>query len=130
MARRPSKHPTELELAILKVLWKQSPLSVREVREILRPTRKLAHTSVMTMLSIMVGKGYLRREKQGNSYVYEPTEPRKATRRKMLRDLVDRVFDGSAASVMTNLIETGELDEDEVRELRKLLKRIEKEASR
>jgi predicted transcriptional regulator len=122
MARPASKHPTELELEILKVLWEKSPLSVREVREALLATRRLAYTSVMTIMNIMVDKGYLRREKEGPSFVYEPVARRDATVRRMLKDLVDRVFNGSAAAAMVNLLESSDLDKDELQRLRKLLK--------
>ena len=127
MARRASRHPTELELEILKVLWEEGPQPVREVREALRGTRTLAYTSVMTMMNIMVDKGYLSREKTGPSYVYRPEVSRKVTVRRMLRDMVNRVFDGSAAAVMVNLLESSDLDEGEVRELRELLKRKSEE---
>ena len=123
MARPRSKHPTELELAILKVIWEQGPQRVREVRQGLRPTRKLAYTTVMTMMNIMVDKGYLSRQKQGPSYVYQPEVSRKTTVRRILRDMVNRVFDGSAAAVMVNLLESADLDEAETRKLRQLLKR-------
>ena len=127
MARPASKHPTELELAMLKIIWTENPLSVRQVRDALAPTRKLAYTSVMTIMNIMVRKGYLKRKKKGAGYLYQPRITRKATTRRMLRDLVDRVFDGSAASVILNLLESAELDEAEIVKLRGLLKRRARE---
>ncbi len=123
MARPRSKHPTELELAILKVIWEQGPQPVKEVRQGLRPARKLAYTTVMTMMNIMVDKGYLSREKKGARYVYQPEVSMKTTMRGILRDMVNRVFDGSAAAVMVNLLESADLDEAETRKLRQLLKR-------
>ena len=122
MARPASKHPTELELEILKVLWDRSPLTVRDVREALLPARRLAYTSVMTIMNIMVDKGYLRRDKEGASFAYRPVVSRKLTTRRMLRDLVDRVFDGSTAAAMVNLLESSDLDRAELRRLRDLLK--------
>jgi predicted transcriptional regulator len=67
MARSGSKHPTELELQILKVHWRTSPLPVRDVRARLETDagRVLSHSSVITILNIMVRKGYLRRKKEG-----------------------------------------------------------------
>ena len=121
MARRPSKYPTELELEILKVLWRDGPATVRHVRQALAPKRKLAHTSVITVMNIMVGKGYLDREKVRGSYVYRPLITQEATTRRMLDDLVTRAFDGSAAAVVLNLLETSDLDAEEVRRIRKML---------
>lgn len=130
MSRPPSKHPTELELEILKILWRDGPSPVREVREALRPVRVLAYTSVMTVMKIMVDKGYLARRKEGASYVYRARAREDATKRGMLRDLVDRAFEGSAASVMQNLLGQGELDAAELQELRELLERKSEEARR
>jgi BlaI family transcriptional regulator, penicillinase repressor len=121
MARPASKYPTELELEILKVLWRDGPASVRQVRDALEPFRDLAYTSVMTVMNIMAEKGYVRRGKQGGGYVYRPRIKQESTVRGMLRDLVDRAFDGSAAALMVNLLETGDLDAEELRRLRELV---------
>jgi len=129
MARPASKHPTELELEILKILWRDGPGNVRAVRDALAPSRELAYTSVMTIMNIMTKKGSLRRAKEGASYVYRPRVTEKATGRRMLGDLMDRVFDGSAKAVMLSLLETSDMDDEEIRELRSLLKRKPKEAS-
>lgn len=123
MARRPSKHPTELELEVLKVLWRDGASSVREVREALADFRDLAHTSVMTVMNIMTRKGYLKRSKQGKSHIYRARVSQEETTLGMLGDLVDRVFDGSAMAAVVNLLETGDIDESELAELRRLIHR-------
>ena len=70
MARQVSKHPTELELEILKVLWRNGPLTGRDVRDCLAiETRDLAYTSVMTVMGIMEDKGYLKRKKSGKTFM-------------------------------------------------------------
>ena len=129
MPRHPSSHPTELELEILKILWRDGPQSVRDVRDALEPFRDLAYTSVMTMMNIMRDKGYLKRTKQGGCYVYRPCVTRESTLQGMLGDMVERVFDGSAASLMVNLLETEDIDPDELKELRKRINRKAKEQS-
>ena len=122
MARPGSRHPTELELEILKVLWRGGPLPVSRVREALAPFRELAITSVTTIMNIMVRKGYLRREKSDGSFKYGPRVSERATAGRMLKDIVDRVFDGSAAVAVARLLETGELDEAELKRVRALLR--------
>ena len=122
MARPTSRHPTELELEILKILWRKSPLPPRDVRDLLVGFRDLAYTSVVTIMNIMVGKEYLSRRKTGPCFVYKPRISEATTTRRMLRDLTDRAFNGSAAAVMVNLLEDADLDEAKVRELRALLK--------
>ena len=121
MPRPASKHPTELELAILKILWKKSPASVREVREALDGFRKLAYTSVMTIMNIMTRKKYLKRIKKGKTFAYTPLVSETETTRGILTDIVERLFDGSTATAMLNLLETSDIDKNELIELKKLI---------
>jgi BlaI family transcriptional regulator, penicillinase repressor len=129
MARTGSNYPTELELEILKILWDTSPLPVRDVRARLaeQAGRPLSHSSVITMLNIMVRKGYLRRRKEGKSLLFTPRVERQSVAGGILGDLLSRVFDGSPSAMVLNLIETADLDADEVAELRRLITRKAKE---
>ncbi len=124
MARPRSEHPTELELQILKVLWDRAPLMVREVREALAAAgRDIAHTSVITTLNTMVAKRYLRRQKAGKAFLFAPRVGREEVTGRMLGDVVDRVFDGSAAAVMLSLFDRADLDAAELKELRRAIDR-------
>lgn len=127
MARPPSKHPTELELEILKILWRDGPLSARAVRDLLEPFRDLTYTSVITIMNIMVRKKYLRRSKADVGYLYKARITQASTTGGMLRDLVDRAFDGSVATLMVNLLESSEMNPAELAQLRELLERKTKE---
>ncbi len=129
MARPGSEHPTELELEILKVLWDQTPLPVREVRVRLEEQagRTLSHSSVITMLNIMVRKGYLKRRKQGKAFLFTPKVKRDSVAGGIMGDLLSRVYDGSPSAMVLNLIETADLDADELAELRRLIGRKAKE---
>ena len=127
MARPASKHPTELELEILKILWKGEPLSGRQIRDALEPVRDLTYTSVMTVLGIMEEKKYVRRRRVGGNYVYSAKLGQQAASQGMLRDVVERVFDGSAVTAMINLLDVSEVDPDELRRLRKLIQEKAKE---
>ena len=119
MPRPESDHPTELELEILKVLWKESPLPVREVRARLKADadRPLAHSSVITMLNIMHRKGFLRRRKDGKAFLFSPKVGKDRVTGKMMGDWLSRVFNGSPPAMVLNLIETADLDADELAEL-------------
>lgn len=124
MARPESKHPTELELEILKILWDESPLPVRDVRRHLdKAVRPLTHSSVITMLNIMYRKGFVSRRKEGKSFLFWPKLTREVVAGGILGDLVARVFNGSPSAMVLNLIETADLDSDELAELRKLIAR-------
>jgi BlaI family transcriptional regulator, penicillinase repressor len=116
MARRTSEHPTQLELEILKVLWDRSPLSARDVRDRLKQqsARDLAYSSVITVLNIMVRKGYLKRHKEGKAFLFEPSVDRQSVAGGMTGDLLSRLFDGSASAMVLNLIETADLDAGEL----------------
>ncbi|MHC4718563.1 MAG: BlaI/MecI/CopY family transcriptional regulator [Planctomycetota bacterium] len=126
MARPTSRHPTELELEILKVLWRRGPLPVRTVRDELAGFRDLATTSVITVMNIMVEKGYLARRKAGRSFIYEPRVAEGTVTGGMLRDLIARAFGGSTEVMMLNLLASDELDRTEIGRLRRLLGRTTK----
>lgn len=129
MARPPSEQPTELELEILKVLWEDSPLPVREVRQRLAADagRELTHSSVITMLNIMVRKGFLRRRKEGKAFLFSPKVPKEDVTGSFVGDLLSRVFDGSPQALVLNLLETADIDADEMAEIRRLINRKTKE---
>jgi len=127
MPKRMSEHPTELELLILQVLWEESPLPVGDVQERLakgRAKRDLTYSTVITVLNVMVRKQYLKREKLGKAFLYSPLVSEESVGQGMLGDIVDRVFDGSASSVMMNLLEKRDMDPEELKEIRKMINRI------
>jgi len=130
VARPVSRHPTELELEILKILWDRGPLPTSEIRGALAEgdsARALAHTSVITILNIMVRKKYLRRTKSGAAYLFHPRVERPDVAGSMLEDLLNRVFDGSATSLMLNLLERADLDDEDIRSLRRMIRRKARE---
>ncbi len=124
MSRPPSEHPTELELQILKLLWERSPRTVREVRDALAEQgRDLAHTSVITSLGTMVEKGQVKKldPTVGKAFRYTPSLAHHEVSQEMLGDFINRVFDGSTETLMLNLFDSQDLDEDEIKRLRRLL---------
>jgi BlaI family transcriptional regulator, penicillinase repressor len=128
MARPRSTYPTELELEILKILWQDGPRTVEQVRESLAAgQRELTHSSVITVMNIMVRKKYLTRKKQGRAFQYRARVSEKEINRGMLGNLVDRVFGGSAAATMLELLQTTDLDAGELKEIRRMIDRIARE---
>ena len=121
MARPASRHPTELELEILKIIWRDGPSTVRQVRDALAVKRKLAHTSVITIMTIMIDKGYLTRSKKDGKHVYRAKVSRRATTRQMLKDLMARAFDGSPSAMMMNLLESSDIDAEELERVREYI---------
>ena len=121
MTRPTSKHPTELELEILKVLWRLGPLPVKKVRKELVSFRKLAHSSVTTIMNIMLDKGYLEKAKTGQSYTYSPLIEQRPTTGGMLKDLLNRAFSGSASALVMNLLDDSKVDQAELSKIKMLL---------
>ncbi len=121
MTRPSASHPTALELEILKVLWRRGPSTVGEVRDALSATRKLAYTSIMTIMGIMTRKGYLVRARKGRAFVYRAKVSEGRTVRDMVGDLVKRAFGGSHRAALVHLLETSELEGADLEELRRLI---------
>lgn len=121
MARSASLHPTDGELEILRVLWAAGPSALSSVCETLREEREVATTTVATMLSLMQGKGLVKRQGAGRGALWLAAVTHKKAARGMVRKLVDGVFDGSADRLVTHLVEGGQLTPGQLAELRQLI---------
>jgi predicted transcriptional regulator len=108
---------TPLELEIMKVVWQKKETTVRDVYEVLRERRKVAYTTVMTMMGVLEGKGHLKRRRDERAYVYRPTRPESAALRSMVREFVDRVFDGAAQPLLVQLVKDRRLTRKELEDL-------------
>ena len=110
----------ELQLKILKVLWTCGPSNVAEVRERLGGGR-LAYTTVATMLRKMENRNLVRHREQGRKFIYEAAVAAKEVSRSMADQLVDRIFDGSLSATVSHLLETREVDPEELARLEKMI---------
>ena len=93
--RRPHGTLTTQELAIMKVIWRLGSATVREVYEALRENRRVAYTTVMTMMNILESKGYLKKEKDERAFRYRPARAEQETISSSVSEFVDSVFDGA-----------------------------------
>jgi predicted transcriptional regulator len=118
-----SKTLTEQELEIMKIVWDRGSATVRDVYETLLERRRVAYTSVMTMMNILEQKGHLKRKQVDRAYLYESTKPRAQVTRGMVREFVDRVFNGSAEPLLLHLIEDEKLTEKDLDEMKRLIRR-------
>src|SRR6185436_20316452 len=100
---------TPQELAIMKVVWRLETATVRDVYEALRKARPIAYTTVMTMMKVLEDKGYLQKTMVERAHVYKPTKPRSQVVVAMVRDFVDRVFDGASGSLLLHLAKDARL---------------------
>jgi len=120
-AKAPRRLLTPQELEIMKVVWERPTTSVRDVYEELRTRRRIAYTTVMTLMQILERKGHLKRTVDGRRHLYRPAKPRRQTVSALLRDFVDRVFNGSARPLLLHLAGDGKVSKADLEALRQLL---------
>lgn len=113
------RKPTDAELAILRVLWARGPSTVRDVAEAM--DREGAYTTVLKLLQIMTDKGLVRRDESARTHVYKATASEDQTKRQLVADLLDKVFEGSAAKLVLQALSTRTASPEEIEEIRKLL---------
>ena len=123
--RKPSSTLTPQELAIMKVVWRLDRATVRGVYESLRKTRAIAYTTVMTMMNVLEDKGYLQKESDGRAHVYTPTKPRQQVVGAMVRDFIDRVFDGASSSLLLHLAKDSKLTDRQRKAVQKIIQELE-----
>jgi predicted transcriptional regulator len=95
---------------------------VRDVYETMLTRRKIAYTTVMTMMKIMEDKKYLKRRLEGRAYLYEGTRPKKQMIREMVSEFINRVFNGSAEPLVAHLVEERRLSDKELKQITKMVR--------
>jgi predicted transcriptional regulator len=123
MPRRASAHPTEAELEILNVLWEHGASTVRQVHEALQADRKTGLTTTLKLLQVMATKGLVIRDDHGYPQRFRPAAPQQETQSKLLDDLIQRAFGGSAQKLLVRAVRDKKLSGPELREIRDLIDR-------
>ena len=118
--------PTDAELAILRVLWRRGPSTVRQVMDELNRQQPTGYTTVLKMLQIMTDKGLVEREEAGRLHIYKPAQTESETQRQLLSDLLDRAFNGSARQLVLQALSAKPAAPEELAEIRRLLDQLEK----
>lgn len=119
MGRRQSRRPTRAELEILRILWSRGPCTVRDVARELG--REESYTTVLKQLQVMTDKRFVWRDTSARSHVYSARTRASATEGQIVRDLLDRLFDGSAVKLMMCALTAGNVSAQELKELRRLV---------
>jgi predicted transcriptional regulator len=120
--RPKSRTLTEQELEIMKVVWELGTATVRDVYETLLRRRKIAYTTVMTMMNILEGKGYLRKRAEEKAYVYRPSRSKARVVKAMVEDFVQRVFNGSAEPLLVQLVKDRRLSPRDLEKIARVIK--------
>ena len=113
--------PSNSELEILHVLWRKGPQTVRQIHPALRRKREIGYTTVLKTLQVMTEKGLVTRDEAERSHVYRAAVPEKSVKRRVVSDLLDRVFEGSAANLVLQALSTRRASPEDIRRIRKLL---------
>ena len=122
MPRKQTYRLGDLQLRIMKVLWNEGPASVAHVQEEL-DGESLAYTTVATMLRKMEDRGLVRHRENGRRFIYEAAVSETAVSRSMADDLVDRLFEGSLADTVSHLLESRDVDRDELARLERMIRK-------
>jgi len=116
---RSRRKPTDAELGILRVLWTRGASTVREVAEAMG--REGAYTTILKLMQIMTDKGLVKRDDSTRTHVYKATTSEDKMQKQLVTDLLDRVFEGSAAKLVLQALDAGKTSPEELAEIRKLL---------
>ncbi|MGI8988677.1 MAG: BlaI/MecI/CopY family transcriptional regulator [Bryobacteraceae bacterium] len=114
---------TPQELEIMKVVWRLKTVTVRDVYEALLETRKVAYTTVMTMMKILERKKYLKKSSAARAFVYEAAKPQRRVVGAMVQEFVDRVFNGAAQPLLLHLIADQKLSEKDLEEIARVVRK-------
>lgn len=125
MPRPASVHPTEVELQILRILWELGPSPVREIHARLEADKGTNYSTTVKMLSVMLQKGLVKRDEAARPHVYRAALSREKAGRRLLRDLIEKLYDGSASSLVLQALSSGKATKAELAEVRRVLDQME-----
>jgi BlaI family transcriptional regulator, penicillinase repressor len=128
MRKRKLPRPTDAELAILRVLWRLGPSTVRQVQETLNQDRETGYTTVLKLMQIMAEKGLVERDETDRSHVYRASLREEQTQRQLVDDLLERAFGGSARQLVMQALSGKKASAKELAQIRELLNQLERGA--
>ena len=121
MPRKPSPALTDAEARVMAVLWQLETATVGGVVAALAPERTVSYSTVQTILRILEDKGYVAHDKIARAFIYRPVVDARQARRRALRHLATRLFNGSPSLLVMNVLHDEEMDPEELQRLKKLI---------
>lgn len=115
------KRPGKLELQVMKLIWNSGETTVRDVWEKLYPEKRLAYTTVATVMRKLEIKGFLKHYEKDRTYIYRPVVDQDEVSQGLLGDLIDGLFDGSAAKLVNTLIQSEKLTEKDLNQIQRII---------
>jgi len=128
MTRKSPGHPTDAELAILRILWDHGACTVRQVHDRLTPPQPIGYTTVLKTMQIMFEKGLVARDESRRAHLYWAQVTEEQTQQGLVRDLLERAFSGSAARMAMQALSTRKATREEIEQIRQLLDEMSKKA--
>ena len=125
MPRPSSTQPTDVELQILRILWEQGASTAREIHNALAGERETNYSTTVKMLSVMYDKGMVKRDAEVRPQVFQPVASQEKTQRRMLKNLIEKAYDGSAGSLVLHALSSKKTSPEELAEIRRLLGELE-----
>jgi BlaI family transcriptional regulator, penicillinase repressor len=121
MPMKPSPALTDAEARVMAVLWQLETATVGDVVAALAPERTVSYSTVQTILRILEDKGYVVHDKVARAFIYRPVVDERQARRRALRHLATRLFNGSPSLLVMNVLHDEEMDPEELQRLKKLI---------
>ena len=115
----------DTEIEVLQHIWELNEASVSQVHNKIMQDRQVAYTTVMTIMKNLYKKGYLTYRKEGVSYIYSPSKSKESVQSNLIKSLVSKVFKGSPSALVQNLLQNEELSEQERREIKEMIEKME-----
>lgn len=128
MSRGAEFQPTEVELQMLRILWELGPSPVREIHARLNAEKGTNYSTTVKMLSVMLEKGLVKRDENASPHIYRPAISRKSAGKRLVRNLVEKVYDGAAMSLVLQALKSAKASPEELREVRRLLEQMEEKS--
>lgn len=125
MGKQGASQLTEVELQILKILWELGPSPVRDVHARLNAEKGTNYSTSVKMLSVMLEKGLVKRDESASPLIWRAAVTRNSTGKRMVKDLVDKVYDGAAMSLVLHALKSAKASTEELSEVRRLLDELE-----
>jgi predicted transcriptional regulator len=125
MRKSGTVQPTEVELQILRILWELGPSPVREIHARLNADKGTVYSTTVKMLSVMLDKGLVRRDENSSPHIYRAAFTRATAGKRMLSDLIEKVYDGAAMSLVLQALASTQATKEERDEVRRLLDQME-----
>jgi predicted transcriptional regulator len=127
MSEGPS--PTPVELAILQAVWELGPCTVRQIHDALKPARDTGYSTTLKMVQVMTGKGLLLKDESVRPQVYRPAQPRERMQLRLIDELIQRAFGGSASELVLRAASGKRISSRELAEVKKLIEQAKGRSS-